>query len=148
MNRYLLIGIFYCSLVLNAQDINSLRKNLVLAVDDKSVCENMINALLKNKNSPVEQSYLGAYQTIWAKHVINPLSKLSTFKKGTKNIDQAVATDPEQIEIRFIRYSVQKNAPKFLGYSEALKKDEVFLINNHHKIASPALKQMIKNVLQ
>lgn len=131
-----------------AQDINLLRKNLPLAVKDKKICEQMITSLTQNAKTPVEVSYLGAFQTIWANHVVNPITKLSTFKKGTKNIDLAVRQHPNDIEIRFIRYSVQKNAPQFLGYGGAIKSDEAFIQSRYHQVESTILKEMIKNLLQ
>ena len=148
MKVYTIVFVLFFGMFSFAQDLNLLRKNLPLAVDEKKICEQMMNLLLKNAKTSVEISYLGVYQTIWANHVINPISKLSTFKKGTKNIDLAIKQQPNDVEIRFIRHSVQKNAPQFLGYSGALKADESFLKSNYHQVESTTLKEMIKNLLQ
>jgi len=115
MIRYL---IFFLLMTTNlfGQDIEKYRKNYVLAVENKSICDAMIKELTKYDNVPIYNAYLGAYETIWANHAINPISKLSTFKKGKLKLDSAIKADPKRVEIKFLRYSVQSNAPKFLGY--------------------------------
>ena len=93
-------------------------------------------------------AYLGALQTIWANHTLNPLSKLSTFKKGKKNIEAAIKKEPNNAESRFIRLSVQKNAPKFLGYQSNIKEDVEFIKNNRSQIKSNILNQYIEPLLK
>lgn len=82
---------------------------------------------LSKEKSVIALAYLGAYQKIWANHVFNPLSKLATFKKGKNNIELAISKEPENVEIRYIRFSVQKNAPSFLGFNNNIKEDRDFL---------------------
>ena len=103
--------------------LDQVRNNYTKAVNDKQVCELMIKELENSSNNDVSLAYLGAFQTIWANHVINPLSKYNTFVKGKKNIEKAVKSSPNNIEIRFLRYSVQKNAPSFLGYNDNITED-------------------------
>jgi len=102
----------------DAQDLEDLRKRYRMAVSDKAVCREMIEQLGQQPESDVHLAYRGAFQTILAKHTANPLEKLSTFNKGKRNIDNAAAASPGNIEIIFIRHSVQKNAPGFLGYKD------------------------------
>lgn len=106
----------------------------------------MIDSITTTKD-PVYLAYLGAYQTIWANHVINPISKLSTFNKGKKNIENAFLLDQNNIEIRLIRYSIQNNAPKFLGYSNELIRDKNFIERNYQDVKSIELKELINSVL-
>ena len=146
----LLIVSFLCLnfAFLNAQELMDLRSNFSKAVTQKEVCEEMINLLENDSSSSVNLAYLGAFQTIWAKHVGNPFSKLKTFKRGKKNIEQAVKNDPNNIEIRYLRYAVQKNAPGFLNYSKNLKEDKIFLEKNLDKIQSEELKKQVKMILE
>ncbi|WP_304342808.1 hypothetical protein [Chryseobacterium koreense] len=103
----------------------------------------------KEKNSSaVYLGYLGAYQTIWANHVFSPLEKLNTFKKGKKNIEQAIKEQPKNAELRFIRFSVQKNAPSFLGYRSNLKEDEEFIRKNRAEIGSEIVNKNIDALLK
>lgn len=108
----------------------------------------MIDELGKKHDNLIQLAYYGGFQTIWANHVFNPIEKLSTFNKGRKNIDQAAKLAPENIEIIFIRYSIQKNCPWFLGYRSNLKEDRDFLINNASTITSFELKKMVESIIK
>jgi hypothetical protein len=146
---WVLPGLFLLSPGVYAQQLqlDSIRANYSKAVNDKKLCQKMIANLGANSTSAVNLAYLGAYQTIWAKHVINPLSKLQTFNKGKKNIEKAVSAQPDEIEIRFIRLSVQKNCPAFLGYNTHIDEDSKILSANSKNVKSPTLKKMIDALL-
>lgn len=130
-------------------DLNEVRASYSKAVLDKKLCKKMIEELeLSKEKSVIALAYLGAYQTIWANHVFNPLSKLATFKKGKNNIESAISKEPENVEIRYIRFSVQKNAPSFLGYNSHLKEDRDFLVKNKKNINSDLLQKNIEKLLK
>lgn len=130
-------------------DLNEVRASYSKAVLDKKLCKKMIEELeLSKEKSVIALAYLGAYQTIWANHVFNPLSKLATFKKGKNNIELAISKEPENVEIRYIRFSVQKNAPSFLGYNSHLKEDRDFLVKNKKNINSDLLQKNIETLLK
>lgn len=130
-------------------DLNEVRTSYNKAVLDKKLCKKMIEELeLSKEKSVIALAYLGAYQTIWANHVFNPLNKLTTFKKGKKNIELAISKEPENVEIRYIRFSVQKNAPSFLGYNNNLKEDRDFLVKNKKNINSDFLQKNIETLLK
>lgn len=130
--KFLLI--FLLSLQCSAQDINTLRNNFDKASTNKNICEEMINSISSSTKNSLFLGYLGAYQTIWAEHVSNPFSKLKTFNNGKKNIDNAINKDPNNIELRLIRYSIQLNAPKFLGYHKNIASDKKIIIENKNSI--------------
>lgn len=138
----LLLSVLSMNTSFNNLDLDEVRTNYSIAVMNKEICEKMITELEQSKeNSAVNLAYLGGYQTAWANHVFNPISKLGTFKKGKKNIELAINKDPDNIEIRYIRLSVQKNAPSFLGYSDNLKEDRDFIIKNKSNISSELIKK-------
>ncbi|SMO69662.1 hypothetical protein [Solitalea koreensis] len=128
-------------------DLDYIRNNYEKSVTEKEICEMMIKALEQIKLNDVTLAYLGALQIIWANHTINPLTKLSTFKKGKTNIDKALKNEKDNIEIRFIRLSVQKNCPQFLGYNKNILEDERYLREHVEKVQSENLKKMINNIL-
>lgn len=132
---------------LNALTLETIRKNYQSAVIDKSICRSMIQQLENNQESHIHMAYLGAFQTIWAKHTSNPIGKLKTFNKGKANIDIAARMVPNSVEIIFIRYSVQHNSPRFLGYNGNLKEDRNFLYKKWHSITSATLKRMVEQLL-
>ena len=144
-----LITLVFSSLILSSPVImENVRKNFQNAVNDKESCKNMITELGKLNDNNVQLAYYGAFQAIWANHVFNPIEKLSTFNKGKKNIDNAAKLSPDYIEIIFVRYSIQKNCPRFLGYRSNLKEDRNFLIKNVSTVVSLDLKKMVENIIK
>lgn len=45
-------------------------------------------------------------------------------------LELAVGKDKRDVELRLLRYLVQKNAPSFLGYHSHLEEDKAFISNN------------------
>lgn len=131
----------------NEPDLEYVRKQYAKAATDKNVCETMIALLSKNTESNVYLAYLGGYQTIWAKHTHGALSKLNTFNKGKRNIEQAVKDNPNNGEIRMIRLSVQKNCPSFLGYNDNILQDRHFLEKYKNTVSSIVLLRMMNGLL-
>jgi len=144
----MVLAISFHAVDTSALHLEVIRQHYLMAVMDKSTCHSMVLELEKHGESNVHLAYLGAFQAIWAHHTFNPFEKLSTFRKGIKNIEKAAMRSPNNIEIIFIRYSVQKNCPRFLGYSNNLVEDEIFLQANRKNITSPTLKSMVENLLK
>ena len=128
-------------------DLEYVRANYDKAVTDKKLCRQLIEDLEKAEKSSLFLAYLGGLQTIWANHVFSPISKLNTFNQGKKNIEKAIASDKDNAEIRFIRLSVQKNAPSFLGYNSMIKTDKAFLRTHRTKITSQVVQNKIDKLL-
>ena len=131
----------------NTPGIEAIRNCYSSAVTNKSICSLMIKQLENDTENNISLAYLGVFQTIWANHVHNPFTKLHTFNKGKANINKAVTLEPSNVEIIYIRHSVQKNSPAFLGYKENLKDDRISLLQKVNSITSPTLKKMVINLL-
>ncbi len=97
--------------------------------------------------APVFQGYHGAAHMMMAKHVGNPFSKLSYFKKGKRILEEAIEADNQNIELRFLRFSVQSEAPGFLGYKDAVEEDKNLLIESLKELGDTRLEQMIRSFL-
>lgn len=146
--RLAAVALFFSSLITAQQmDLNYVRQNYKLATQDKKTCKNILQKLENQSNTGTALAYYGALQSVWAKHATNPIEKLSTFRKGKKNIDAAVQQKPDNIEIRFLRYSVQKESPSFLGYKSNMDDDRRFLQRNLQNADNLPLKDMIQQVL-
>lgn len=144
MNVLILFFISICTFFNSrGMDLEKIRINYEKAVSDKKICQAMIEKLSTGTEDAIKIAYLGAFQTIWAKHVVNPISKLSTFKKGKRNIEEAVKSKPDNVEIRFVRLSVQVNCPSFLGYSGKIDEDKKKVQEGIQNIKSAILKKMM-----
>lgn len=130
------------------RDLETLRQNYDRAIEDKELCQRMIKELESSAPSSVHLAYLGAFRAIWANHVFNPFAKLKTFNTGKADIESAVRKDPENVEIRFVRLSIQKNCPKFLGYNDNIEEDTLYLEKSRDTVTSPTLARMIDDLIK
>jgi uncharacterized Zn ribbon protein len=91
-------------------------------------------------------AYKGASLTIVSRLEKKGSDKSKKFKEGSSLIEYAVANDPNAIEIRMIRLSVQENVPKIVNYRANKKEDAKFLLD-HYKEQTGALKTYIGNFI-
>ena len=100
-----------------------------------------------SNSTPVMVCYKGANEMIQAKYAFNPVTKLNQFNKGKELIQKAFSRDTLNLEIRFIRFSIQSNLPSFLGYHDNLDQDKRYLLDNTKASKDPELEEMIFNYL-
>lgn len=117
-------------------NLHTIRKLLITALDSKKTTDSLYNSLgsLKNRNSLLN-AYMGVLEACKAKHAWNPYYKVKYLNDSEKTLQAAVQDDPHNIEIRFMRFSIEHNVPKFLGYNKNLVADReemVKQINNKH----------------
>jgi hypothetical protein len=129
-------------------DLEYVRWNYRLAASDKNICKEMIARLSSETGSYVHLAYLGGFKTIMARHLVKPWEKLNMFTKGKADIENAVKKAGDNAEVRFIRLSVQKNCPWFLGYNKQIEADKRFLLRTDYSTGSQLLKTMISELLK
>ena len=132
-----------------AKDIflEQVRNLYVLAAEQEKSCEELIKHLepYNENNHPLYAGYKAAATMLMAKYVFSPFSKLNNFKKGKSLLEKSISKDDQNVELRFIRYSIQLHAPSFLNYKDAIKDDKTFLITNYNGLKDQQLKN---NILQ
>ncbi len=92
-------------------------------------------------------AYKGAVTTLKSRYQNGFKNKKTTFKEGVSLINFAIEKQPNNIEIRFVRMSVQQNVPKFLGYNFNLEEDKKFIFSRLDKVKSPELQSYIKEYI-
>jgi hypothetical protein len=151
MIKYLLIILFFFSTSVMAQipTIKDVRLMLHQATSNEEVCNKLINILLpyNETNNPLLSGYRGGATMILAKHAFNPFSKLSHFKKGKGILESAIKSDDSNIELRFLRYTIQTSVPNFLNYSNEKKTDKIFLTKAVSGLKDQELKKIINAYL-
>ena len=80
---------------------------------------------------------------IMAKHVRNPISKMTWFNKGKKMLEAAIKADEKDVELRCLRFGIQSNVPSFLNYKENINKDKKFILQSYPHVIDPTLKKNI-----
>lgn len=150
INNWIICAVF--SLLQSSAEVdllNDVRADYKSLAAKKELCEEYIERLNNNKDlSATHMGYLGGLKTIWANHVFNPVTKLKTFNQGKAHIEKAINWEPDNAELRFVRLSVQSNAPRFLGYHENIVDDTEFLILHRNKIKSTVVQEYINSLLQ
>lgn len=118
------------------------------AANDESAAKSLLSFTADfDEDQPVLMGYNGAAHMMMAKHVINPFSKMSHFNKGKRIYNSAILVAPENIELRFLRFAVQSEAPGFLGYKENIAEDKKFLMDEVLALKDQELKKMILDYL-
>lgn len=143
-----LIMVFVVSLGQN-NDLLLLRQLYARAALSKTAARQLQQrALTIDSNSaPLLYCYKGANEMIQAKHALNPMVKLEKFNRGKTWITAAIQRDTTDLEMRFIRFSVQSNLPVFLGYRDEVIGDKIFLLRHIKACQDTELKKMIVNYM-
>jgi hypothetical protein len=68
-------------------------------------------------------AYRGAVRVVRAKHGFNPNRKMENLKSGLPLLDSAVASSPEQAEVRYLRLVSGYYLPFFIGRKPQVKED-------------------------
>ncbi|MGZ8556922.1 MAG: hypothetical protein ACXWWC_01245 [Chitinophagaceae bacterium] len=119
------------------------------AATEEASCKKLLILLqpFNENNNTLLAGYKACGTMLMAKYVLNPVSKLSFFSKGKKLLEKAIGKDMENAELRFLRFTVQTNAPAFLGYRYAKEVDKLFLLKTMSTLSDKDLEQIILSFL-
>lgn len=132
---------------LDMSKIRSLYRSAPLVKNDAGQLNQLMLQIDTDAALPVLVCYKGANEMIQAKYAINPIVKFGKFNKGKELLIKAIKRDTLNLEMRFIRYSIQNNLPAFLGYHDDLGNDKQFLLTYTKDNKDPELKEIIFNYL-
>ena len=104
-------------------------------------------SVVDKNSSPVLLCYKGVAEMMQAKHVFSPFIKLAKFKNGKSMIEESISRDPDDLELRFLRFSIQSNLPAFLNYDSQIPGDKKKLINGYSRIKDVELRRRVVDYL-
>ncbi len=130
--KYILSFLFLILLMgnLNAQniDINQMRQRLQQAENDKSLATDLYNEM---KDVPGTSSTIYTLKATSAAVLMNQLKNpgklLKLLKAATNDIDKAIDLDPDNLEARIIRYTIETKAPKIFIKHSHQSEDHAFI---------------------
>lgn len=128
--------------------IADIRKDFKVGHKDEETCKKHLEALEKYADSPVERGYEAAYHMFMAKHSGNPFKKMGYFKNGKNMLEKEIASNPSNVELRYIRLCIQYYIPSYLGYKGHIDEDKVFLRDNLYKLNDKNTKDLLYNYLK
>jgi len=149
MMKILAILLVFVTMNVNTIHVKEIRESYKTCNQSKEHAEafyELTKQSLGNKGA-IYRGYHGAALALKAAYGWNPITKLSFFNKGKKMIDQAILSEPDNIELRMIRLSIQSNAPKMIGYYENIEEDKKFILDNISKVSANDLKEYVKGYI-
>lgn len=125
------------SLTLCAQTLQGTREAFLNAVTDSENSRAFHDYLKEAVDvEPTILAYKAVSEAMLAQVLWNPLAKFSQVLKYDKQMEELVAQNAENIEIRFLRLAIEFNLPSFLGMSEHLNEDISAIIAHKQTVSS------------
>ena len=130
-------------------NLHVIRKLLVSALNSKKTTDSLYTNLGSVKDrSALINGYMGTLQALKAKHAWNPYFKIKYLNDSQETFKIAVQRDPHNIEIRFMRFSIEHNVPGFLGFNKNLVEDRQEIIKQvDKKYYAKADKPLVKTII-
>lgn len=126
-------------------DIRKLYSSVVISESNAKEFASKLDDITKEDNKTLV-AYKGASIVALSRYKKVIGDKAKKFKEGAKMIEFALSSEPDNIEIRLIRLSIQEKAPKIVNYYKNKKEDKDFLLE-HYKKQSGNLKEHIKKFM-
>lgn len=143
-----LLASFSCVVLVCAQDLGTLRllyRDATKSEEQAQAFYEPLAAVTKN-DTPVLVAYKGAGLMLLARY-----EKLTErgpkVKEAVAWIEQAIADEPNNVEIRLVRLSVQEHLPKFLKYNQHIDEDRQFIQQALPSLDEESLVAMINGYL-
>lgn len=111
-------------------DVVALRALFYAAADDKAAAQQFADTLahVDETSPPVQLGYKGMAHFMTCHHALNPYAKVKYFLLGKAALEKAITLAPENLELRYLRFTVQTNVPAFLGYTRNVLEDKNFIL--------------------
>lgn len=93
------------------------------ATDDAAIKSFYQQAMAEPLSDAVVLAYQGVATAMQAQVADGISEKIRYFSEGKEKIAEAVRLDPNNPEIRFLRFSVQSEVPAILGYRDHISED-------------------------
>lgn len=110
-------------------EIRNIKLAVHRAIESSSVTDSLYRVLKsRGTENPLIVGYIGTLEALKAKHSWNPYNKIRYVSLSQKTMKKAVDRDPNNLEIRFMRFTIQHNTPSFLGFSKDLEEDRKAIV--------------------
>ncbi len=119
--------LLHCSILLGQEiDLNTLFER---ASQNSLSCDSLIT-YCQNQYDVLHQGFLAGGNMLMAKHESSTYKKIKLFQKGKRKLENLINKYPKFVTLKWIRYCIQINAPKFLLYYKKIEEDKNY-INMH-----------------
>ncbi|CAM3574198.1 hypothetical protein FSS13T_06040 [Flavobacterium saliperosum S13] len=143
-----LFSIVVSFLFLAAQELPDVRERYHSASKTKQNAEQFYQLVAKyNGDNKTVLAYKGAGISLKSKFEPDRKLKRDFFIEGVKLVENAVKKEPNNVEIRLIRLSIQENTPKLLKYKANIDEDKKVIVTAYEK-QSGDLKEIIQRYVK
>jgi len=98
--------------------------------------------LEKEEPSSTKNAYTGALLMKKAKFLSSNRDKITYFVKGRKLLEKEIELDPNNGELRYIRFVIQENSPAIMQYKENMSEDTEYIKKVFHSFDSVVKKSV------
>jgi len=143
--KSILLLFFLLFQVHSLQDLEPIRKEFIAASEDRDAATALVERLsaITTGDEKIWVAYKGAAMALMAKYT----KEKRLFKEGTELLEYAISEEPDNIEIRCLRLSIQENTPKFLKYRSNIEEDKTFILTNYKNTPSQDVKEFVKSYI-
>jgi hypothetical protein len=129
-------------------DLASIRKMYTTVTKSESNAKEFSEKLadISNDDDKILVAYKAASILLDSNFKKKLKEKMDRFKEGAKLLESTIKSEPNNIEIRMIRLSIQENVPGITGYKKNIKEDKNYL-TAHYAEQNGALKDYIKDFI-
>ena len=148
--RIVFVFLVACSSSIHANDTSliALRNYFFRSAHNSAAAKQFFNAThLVKETEVVKFSYKAVSYIMQSKYAFNPYIKWSNFSKGRDMLEIALKQSPSNIEIHFLRFSIQSNIPFFLNYTNDIGNDKKIILEGWNEIEDKDLKSKIKQYI-
>ncbi|TDE11393.1 hypothetical protein [Dyadobacter psychrotolerans] len=146
MKNITFVSIFFLGVLCSFNSDAIDRKSFYAALSghsEESIDREIANLGIGKKTS-FSRAYLGAAQMKKADFLKAAGNKVKLFKKGAFSLEEEIKANSGNTEYRFLRLTIQENAPKILKYNKNIDEDKKAVLAGYSKL-EPDLKEIIRN---
>ena len=146
--RFLFFFITLCatsSCISQYNNIDELR-SCFKSIESVQEIENLISLSNNHKGASVVLAYNCTGKLMLLDYYGNPFEKYRIFINQTTQLDSIIQTNPKNIEIRLLRYTIQHHCPSFLLYNKDMSND-IKMIEMYLSQVDKSLQDHIKTIL-
>lgn len=142
--------ILFLSISLLGIDISELREKYPKASTSTEITNNLYHQLssISLSDNPKLLAYKGAILSLMAKNAKTIKDKKMYFQECVQFLEAAVKDAQNDLEIRYLRLSVQEHAPKIVKYSKNIDEDKNLIMEHYGTTKDAELKACIKSYIK
>ena len=142
---------------INPEILETIRLNYYASVENEEIVEETEKLISKHFSDDVDKypnlisAYVAAFESVKSKHAFWPFTKLKYFNSSMEMFEKVIEKDPDNLEIRFLRYAILEHVPSFLGHSKEREEDAQIiykeLLKNDYSSIKPDIQKGIAEFL-